>query len=444
MAAYTFPRRVTSTATTVTVVSGGLPAWAPSPGEYADISLTTAWLTTGIDPIYLTQGVDPCPAGNCYYTLNEGQGAMWNDWNGAVFAPDIGTLGSLFMHGGGHFGYVGNEVLRYDISDRTWRRLDNPSNYGWGKDGWVAFDRAPPNVVDIYGSFPDGKPIPLHNYFNLVYVPTDANGGTLGSIVFMHRDNSSAQNVTETPWWSYNIATRTWTRGPQAIKQMQGATGNQYLGLTYDSKRKGIWKLNRFPSNPSTGISFYSMVTGQQYDVPLNSGNSFQIGNPGCGVIVYNPARDFLLMQSNIGNVDAFVCADLSNYTLGTGFVPTHQIQQAGTTADCVYGRSYGSPLEFCAYDSNHWIADWPYTSTLYRLAVPPTLTSTWQWTAFPLSPKSGTTSVAFTDRRGGDPNYWYTNHLYSRFRYVPGIKAFVWTDGQNLKVQAGRPSSFV
>lgn len=433
MAKWNPPRRIASSPFGIAIQSGS-PSWAPAAGEYADISLTTA---------YLTPGVDPCPGGGCPYTLVEGQSAMWRDWNGSVFVPDHGAFGSIYMAGGGHFGYVGNEVIRYDIESRAWSRLDNPSNYGWGKDGWANYTTAPSNVVDIYGSFPDGKPIPLHNYYNLVYVPPDAGGGTLGSIVFMHRDNSSSSNVTETPWWRYDIQTKTWTRGPQAIKQVQGPTGNQYVGLCYDPKRKGIWKLNRFPSSPSTGISFYSLVTGLQYDVPLNSGNSYVIGTPGCGVIAYNVARDFLLMMGeNSSDVNYLVCADLSNYTLGTGFVPTHTIQQSGPTPACLYGSGYGSPFEYCPYDGNHWIVDWPVSSTLYRLAVPAVLTGTWTWTAWPLTPKSGTGQLAFEDRRSGGGVY-YDNHLYTKFRYVPGIKSFLWTDNQSLKVQAGRPSIF-
>jgi len=423
---WTPARLAISTATTINISS--LPAWAPGLGEYADISLTTALATSG---------VNPCPANNCPYTMNEGQSAIWRDWNGGVFAPTMGVLGSMLCHGGGHWGYSGNEVIRYDIATRVWSRLNNPANYGFNKDGWVPFTKAPAAVVNSYGSFPDGTPNPLHYYNGIEYVPSDAGGGTLGSIVFMHRMNSNS-DVTDFQWWKFDIATLTWSHGPTCIK-ISSLNGNQYVGLTYDSKRKGIWRVDINADVNSNGLSFYSLTTGQQYDVPLNSGNSFSLGRPGSGMISYNAARDCLVVFRYVSAVAQLACVDLSSFTLGVSpFAPTHQITQSGTGHPLlVGGTSYPPLLEWCPYDGNYYCVNWPTNSRMYKLTVPATLTGTWAWSSELLTAKSGTGAVAF-EARSSD------NGLFSRFRYVPGIKSFVWTDGQDLMVQAGRPSNFV
>jgi len=406
-----------------------LPSWVPDPGEYADISLSTADATSG---------VNPCPANNCPYTMNEGQAAIWRDWNGGVYAPTMGAYGSILFHGGGHWGYCGNEVLRYDLETRLFTRLNNPSVYGFGQDGWVAFEKAPAGVVNSYGSFPDGRPNPLHYYNGLELVPSDAGGGSLGSIVFMHRMNSNS-TVTDPQWWQFDIATDTWTHGPTCIKAASGsgANGNQYVGLTYDSSRKGIWRVDINADINSNGISFYDVDTGTQYDVPLNSGNSFSLGRPGSGMISYNATHDCLLICMASG---AIACVDLNGFVLGvTAFAPTHQITQSGSGYSLVTGGTLYPPLlEYCSYDGNYYVLNWPNNSTLYKLTVPGTLTGTWVWSSESLTPKSGTSGVAFESPARGDDN-----GLYSRFRYVAAIKSFVWSDGHDLKVQAGRPSNF-
>jgi len=136
----------------------------------------------------------------------------------------------------------------------------------------------------------------------------------------------------------------------------------------------------------------------------------------------------------------AIACVDLNGFVLGvTAFAPTHQITQSGSGYSLVTGGTLYPPLlEYCSYDGNYYVLNWPNNSTLYKLTVPGTLTGTWVWSSESLTPKSGTSGVAFESPARGDDN-----GLYSRFRYVAAIKSFVWSDGHDLKVQAGRPSNF-
>jgi hypothetical protein len=424
----TFPRRTTSTVTQIVV--SALPAWVPAPGEYATVSLLTASATAGIDP---------CPGSNCPYSFSEGQAAIWRDWNGGAYNPNWGAYGSIILHGGGHWGYAGNEVLRYDIASRAWTRLNNPSNYGWNKDGWVPFVEAPGAVVNSYGGFPDGAPNPIHTYNNMEYFPSAAGGGTLGSIVFMHRYNSNS-NVTDFRFWRFDLATLSWTNGPTAIK---ASAGQNRCALVYDANRQGVWKLDYAEySATSQGLSFHSFLTGNQYAVNANSGNSFQIG-AGSGnlhaMMTYHPGRDFLLLWSKVSGVRNLVCVDLSGFTPGvTAFAPAHNITQSGTPHPNIMSVDAPERLEYCSHDGAFWAINWPTNARLYKLAPPAgALTGTWTWTNELLTPKAGTLSLAFDTTRTAD------NQLFSRFRYVPALKSFIWTDRQDMHVQMGRPAAF-
>lgn len=421
---YVAPRRAVSTATTLTV--SGLPSWVPSAGFYANASTATA---------FQTSGVDPCPARNCLYSGNEGQAAIWDDWNGGAFASEFGTLGSLIVHGGGHAGYYGNEVLRFDIETRTWSRLNNPSPYGdrigasWPNDG-----QASPSIVNSYGAFPDGNPNPLHTYYNFEYLPPSAGGGTAGSVVFMHRENSNSF-VTDPRIWRFDLALGTWSNG----HTMQKVGASHLLhALIYDSNRHGIWNVAQDDDASSLGISFYSFLTGIETSVPLNSGNSFGLGlRFGCAMGAYHAGRDFLLLFRNVSGAQ-LACVDLSSFVIGTSpFAPTHQITQSGTPHPNVQSSNfYPTGLEYCSYDGNFYAINWPTDTRLYKLTVPATLTGTWAWSSEVLAPSPSGLTPAYSARA-------LDNNMYSRFRYIPAIKCFAWTDGHNLPVQVGRPSNF-
>ena len=406
---------------------GGLPSWAPGLGEYADISILTAENTPGIDP---------CPAANCLYSGNEGQPAIWNDWNGGAYASAFGTYGSFIVHGGGHAGYYGNEVLRYDIETQEWFRLNDPSPYGdrigalWPNDA-----QADPSIVNSYGAFPDGNPNPIHTYFNFEYLPPSAGGGTAGSVIFMHRENSNSF-VSDPRIWRFDLALGTWSNG----HTMQKVGGSHLLhALIYDSNRQGIWNVAQDDDASSLGISFYSFLTNTETSVPLNSGNSFNLGlRFGCAMGAYHAGRDFLLLFRN-STGHALACVDLSSFTLGvSAFAPTHEITQSGTPHPNVQGGSnYPTGLEYCSYDGNFYALDYPAASgRLYKLTVPASLTGTWAWSSEVLTPKAGTSSIASVFRSAD-------NHFFNRFRYVHALKSFVWSDAQELAVQAGRPSNF-
>jgi hypothetical protein len=111
--------------------------------------------------------VNPCPArDDCGYSATEGQSGVLNDWNGGVFASEEGVLGGLVVWGGGHAGYYGNEIYFFDLATLLWSTKSQPTT------GQI------PGDPDSFGldpetcRFHDGKPLPMHTYDLVTYLPT--------------------------------------------------------------------------------------------------------------------------------------------------------------------------------------------------------------------------------------------------------------------------------
>ena len=98
-----------------------------------------------------------CPSPVLYPEIQgvEGCAAVTEDWSGAAFdaAGD-----RLYITGGGHGGYAGNEWYELDLADLTLSRINEPSTPV--RDGCL-FD----------GVYADGRPVSRHTYQHLVWLP---------------------------------------------------------------------------------------------------------------------------------------------------------------------------------------------------------------------------------------------------------------------------------
>jgi len=99
-----------------------------------------------------------CPSPAVYPEIQgvEGCAAVTEDWSGAAFdaAGD-----RLYITGGGHGGYAGNEWYRLDLGTLSLTRINEPSTPV--RDGCV-FD----------GTYADGRPVSRHTYAHLAYLPS--------------------------------------------------------------------------------------------------------------------------------------------------------------------------------------------------------------------------------------------------------------------------------
>jgi hypothetical protein len=437
MPAHQFPRRTVSAPFAVYVTD--LPSWAPLPGQFANASTS------------LPSTVDPCPGNNCVYSDVTNFEAIWTAWNGGVYAPLLGAYGSLLCFGGGHFAYEGNCIVRFDIATRAWSLLTQPAPYGPGSPGWSNIDDLNA-VVGPWGQYPDNTPYPFHTNMGVDYLAHDAGGGSQGSFAFISHDQTGVNCDDICKIWRCDLAqaqvgtpASAWSWKPDgstSIAKFNAGDGSQQRNaICYDSKRKGLW-IQRMPSG---GLAFYSFLTSTETNVPLNSGNSFFLYNGAqeAAIMEYNEARDCIIAPYNDG-ANKIACIDLSGFTLGvSAFAPTHVITQSGTPPGSISSGS--APFDrpaYSSYDGHFYMLDWTSKSVarLYKLTVPATLTGTWVWSNETLTAKSGE-SLAIMPNNAGRSN---GAAFYGRFRYVPALKSFIWSDGPNLHAQLGRPAAFV
>jgi hypothetical protein len=108
------------------------------------------------------------------------------------------------------------------------------------------------------------------------------------------------------------------------------------------------------------------------------------------------------------------------------------------------YGPESIGGMEYCSYDGNLWALNQFNGTTvaqLFKLAPPSgALTGTWTWTSENLTNTSGEALALARSSAGtvGDKGIW------GRFRFVPALKSFIWSDDKDLRTQMGRPEGFV
>jgi hypothetical protein len=392
--------------------------------------------------------VDPCPTNNCSYSGVSGFGSIWTAWNGGAYAPQLGEFGSMVYFGGGHFAYDGNCVVAYDIGERTWKLLSQPSEYNTRKSG----DSDTVNVlVDQDGAYPDGTPFPNHTNMGCDFLPPAAGGGLLGSYVFMGHDNTGVK-ITRNNLWRFNLQTRTWSRWTMPVRL------GDLCSLVYDSKRRGLWWYA-----PYLAESYY---TGPLWFIDVEKRSITRVGvNSATGKLgpdIYMPgmtyveSRDCLLLPK-AGPKLSIQCIDLSKLMFGpNAWVPVFDITQSGQKCRSLWlfpdggsanaWQNYASTdkLEYCSEDGCVYALDLYSTGpcVLFRLE-PPSLgklqAGSWTWTSETLAAKSGERLALrqlpyglSTDAR-----------LYGKMRFVPPIKSFVLSDHDRLPAQGLRPSTF-
>jgi hypothetical protein len=228
-----------------------------------------------------------------------GFNGKWQAWNSGVFAPNLGSCGSILYYGGGHNDYWGNDITALNLcggksGGPLWQRLNNP--YGG------AFTWPLPN-----GMYPDGTPSPQHNYDGLAYDPVNNAMTVLTSMT-----SGPASTQVQTLWYFDTVA-KQW-HGPYPHK---GAYHGQ---STYDSKRGLVWFQPEQASTPGAygELTTFNVKTGAltYYGWPY----MFGVGALD-SMMGYDPVRDKLVLTSF--RVSGTVAErDPANPTVGWKIIP--------------------------------------------------------------------------------------------------------------------------
>lgn len=377
-----------SNAFSVTVQTGGLPAWVPSPGTFANVSTNRP------------QDVNPCPASNCAYSGTSGLNSAFECWTSGAFAPELGSLGSYVCWGGGHRGGSGNNVFRYDLATRLWSSMGTPSPYSDAS-------------VDSNGALPDGKPAAPHTYHTLGIRSVAGGGGANGSLISATLPACDINgNGRFARWWQFNFATATWSHFIDSSGIPAGALTQKCM---VQEPTGNMWWFGGGDVNIRR-VTQAGAITG--YGVNINS-DAYIVG----GVI---PGTRILALHGILGSTQTRLY-NLPNIEAGqTGGTASKTISPSGTA-----GPGAGS-LEWVPEVGG--FANIVYNSpNTIRWLKPSNVNdpwnSSWAWT-----------SESFSGAGGASANSTI-NEAHGRLKWVPAVKCLLWAANASNYMQAYRPA---
>jgi hypothetical protein len=403
--------RTTLSAGNISAGNLPLPEWVPAPGLRRNVSHN------------LLADVDPCPARNCSYSGVIGQRAVLEAWCGAAFATAYGRLGAWITTGGGHGDYFGNEVYAFELDTLRWVRLNDP------------YPGGPASSVDYgEGEYAPGIPLSSHTYQHTQYLPPELGGGPKGSLLLVV--SYAAGKLAQGSGRAHvcDLATGRWSR--YSVNKATVRV-NATSATCFDADRNLYWRV------PYGGAEIEYLASDDRsfHKVRAESsgGNNFGVDH----VCVRDPLHDLLLVLDWRPRAAAVLWAlDIIGAGGGKRDAPEEPTRPArrkgasGTawTALSVEGSAPGTAaqgmgLEWCP--PLRCFVGYPGSNEqfVYKL-VPPGANpqhAAWRWE---------------TETLAGDPPIGRSKgpHMnYSRFRWAPAIRSFVWADDPRKPVQVWR-----
>jgi len=309
-----------------------------------------------------------------------GPPAVMIAWNGGA----MDTLRNrLYVHGGGHGDYSGNEIYAYNFGSLTWSRPFGPSSNA------VIPSPAPvsPNIIQQYS---DGNPVSVHTYCGFLYIPgIDKVFRCGGSLWSGGGDGSRAS-------WIWNPVTAGWARQADDASLGVGPTYiyDPVTHSMYGFSDRGVFKRWNIATNTWSGFgSFQGQSAGDMGGMTIGEDMS----------VCFDPDTRIIVA---CGNSVMIVC------NLNTGILTQPTSSGAGASA-IVTKRGPGM-----AWDpvSRRIVAWWGGTTT-YSLN-----STTLVWTT---NTASGANTVTpptdplnTTRLEGGFP--------FSKWQYLPSKNVFI------------------
>ena len=326
--------------------SGNLPSWVPvTIGQW--VAIATSNTIASVQP-------SPTPAGNT------GTASVTDAWGCIAASAD----GDVYLWGGGHWDYAGNEVyrLRLNQDSPAWQRLGSPSS----------------STTSDVKYYSDGNPSARHTYQSHWFA-----GGKLKSLGGAYNYGSSSVSPSNTD--IFDPETATWQTKVNANGSHWYATGDHNTGVIYAAG----------PSGAST-VRYIRMALDNTWtQLGTGSGSAGYFGGS-----AFDSARQRIY---RIGDYDGGV--PVTYWAVGSGEVNPSLTGTAASAFDS------SGPYPGVDYDSGSdciYLKDDGANRTVYRLNC-----STFACDTF-------TTS-------GATPPAAASGAVCGRFKYIPDLKGFIY-----------------
>ena len=325
--------------------------------------------------------------------------SIMNAWCGGAFDP---VSHRLFVNGGGHNDYDGNETYAFNLATNAWARLDNPSPYD--ED---TFSGGASNPNGWNGVYTDNGPQPIHTYDVLSVNPNTGKLYRLGksgsACLTKVQEFDPALATQQTPGtarpaWAYK-ATISWPDGHSGTSAWMPDEGQFLIGY-----QDGGTFINFRRYNPTTD------TVGAE--IPAIGGGFYS----GDMALAYSPSRRLAALHRTNASNNTLLLLNTATDTISIQAV-------TGATLPSRCGLEYDPVRDvFMAYTDEG--AD---RRVLYSIN-PST------WVATQISP-SGTTplSAPAGDYRG----------IYGRFAYCADYDVFIAVNSVTGNVFLYKPTDW-
>lgn len=404
------------------VVNTSIPAWVPPAGYFADVPM-------------LNTPYDVTPA--LYVGDPMGMSSQFLDWGGSAVLRDYSPLGAQVYYASGHEASVDQLnvqcALICDFSTLKW----STSN--------VPLGRNPLASVLPTGLFPDGTPYAPHTYLGLQELPSAWGGGIRGSLVsFFWAGNMfpNSINILDVSKANngYTQLKTTQSENADPTKVRFGRLSldaGAYPISVIDLARQGWW----VSCIGGADYTLFVSKTGDIKQYPALGGNLANGSMVNCTSLNLLVAIDGGY-NSGPGATSAYRTLHIRN--LVTGEVTKTSTLGTVPSTSAGYG---GAPGSFNCPDvmGLQWVDELGCVVGFDQTTSPPTVakltppktnaaTDPWTWSAIKLQhwPNDATGSPELRNVRNG---------VWSKFRWIPSLHAFVYCSAQDVKPQVLRIS---
>lgn len=401
--------------------------WMPGPGQITNVNQNSA------SDVDIEKGVAaPGHWYNGFYGANS-FGGMTYSWNGAVWAPGYSADGALAFFGGGHGANIGCFSYFFDITSRMWkqvgaeRNLPEVDDWSGGHPYDAAKDKRDPTWLDY--DYNGSKLIILgHQYAAVNYLsPAEGGAAGVGSLLAPNAEtDQTAGHAARWGSWAFSLKDGQMTR-TRADAPTDGVGSGQLFSIK-DTVNKKIWYFKHGQS-----VAHYLDLI-EPNPRPLHDiGVAVEPGAPNDGyMVVYDVTWLFVpeakaalafLGGVKVNSGMAVVMADLASGSpvMAAVNIPSHP---GGET-----GFAHGAPNVAAAWDSKrHRIVLYEGMGDSFTHVLTPSSvdfrTATWTWSRESYTGKPPANGLGVVGEATSLQSPW------GRFRYVPTLDVFLWTDG--------------
>lgn len=162
----------------------------------------------------------------------EGCDAVINDWSGGAWDP---LDRKMLLWGGGHHGYLGNEVYAFDVATMSWELLSTPTPLSG--EGDIAGD-----------PLADGNPVSRHTYDALSFLTSTGE-------LFAYGGSSAPNGYSVQTTWRFSVSDRTWRQADPGATLHSAGAGHFNMGSDYDPVTNKVWVRDAY------GVHDYDVAT---------------------------------------------------------------------------------------------------------------------------------------------------------------------------------------